>query len=98
MIGGISMEIKKGKSKFYIGESEDNFIAHITYKNGGKNVIIVDHTFVDPSLRGQSIAGKLLAKVVEMAREENLKIVPVCSYVVTKMSRTDEYKDVLLNP
>lgn len=90
------MEIKKGKGKFYIGESEDNFIAHITFKDGGNNVILIDHTFVDPSLRGQSIAGKLLAKVIEMAREENLKIVPVCSYAVNKMTRTDEYKDVLL--
>lgn len=89
------MEIKKGNNKFYIGESEANDIARITFKNGGNNIIIIDHTFVDPSLRGQSIAAKLLDKVVEMARTENLKIVPVCSYAVRKLTRNNEYEDVL---
>ncbi|QMS84582.1 GNAT family N-acetyltransferase [Candidatus Xianfuyuplasma coldseepsis] len=91
------MEIKRGKGKFYIGESEQDFIAHITFKNGGNNVIIVDHTFVDPSLRGQGIAAKLMKKVVDMAREENLKVVPVCSYAVTAFKRNKDYQDVLLN-
>jgi len=90
-------EIKKGNMRFYIGETEENDVARITWADGGENTIIVDHTFVDPSLRGQSIAGKLLAKVVEMARNENLKIVPTCSYAVAKLTRTDEYKDVLLD-
>jgi predicted GNAT family acetyltransferase len=90
-------DIKKGTNKFYIGESEESRIAHITWISGGKNIIVVNHTFVDPSLRGQNIAGSLLAKVIEMAREEDLKIVPTCSYVVAKMTRNDEYKDVLLN-
>ena len=91
------MEIKKGNNKFYIGETEEDMIARITWKNGGNNIIVIDHTIVDPSLRGQGVAGKLLQKVVEMAREENLKIVPVCSYAVVKLTRTDEYKDVLHN-
>lgn len=88
-------EIKKGNNRFYIGESEDKDIARITWVDGGDNIIVVNHTFVDPELRGQSIAGKLLAKVVEMARTEDLKIVPTCSYAVKKLTRTDEYKDVL---
>lgn len=92
------MEIKRGKGKFYIGEDEHNYIAHITFKNGGNNIIIIDHTFTDPSLRGQGIAGKLMQKVIEMAREENLKVVPVCSYAVVYFKRHKEAVDVLLNP
>jgi predicted GNAT family acetyltransferase len=90
-------EIKKGTNKFYLGESDTKNIAKITWVPGGQNIIVVNHTFVDPSLRGQNIAGQLLAEVVKMAREENLKIVPTCSYVIAKMTRTDEYKDILLN-
>ena len=90
------MEIKRGKGKFYIGESETEYIAQITFKNGGNNVIVIDHTFVDPSLRGQGVAGKLLEQVVEMARTEGLKCVPVCSYAVVAFKRHAEYQDVLL--
>lgn len=88
-------EIKRGSDRFYIGESIDNDIARITWTTEG-NVISVNHTFVAPELRGQSIAGKLLAEVVNMAREENLKVIPVCSYAVVKLTRNDEYKDILL--
>jgi predicted GNAT family acetyltransferase len=87
--------IKKGTNKFYVGESNDNFIAHITYVFKEDNVIAVDHTFVSPELRGKSIAAKLLAEVVNMARTEHLKVIPICSYAVAKLTRNDEYEDIL---
>lgn len=89
------MEIKKGNNRFFIGESETNDIARITWVNEKENVIAVDHTFVSPELRGQNIAGRLLKSVVDMARNENLKIRPVCSYAVVKLTRNDEYEDIL---
>ena len=88
-------EVKKGNNKFYVGESNDNFLAHITYVYEKENVIAIDHTFVSPELRGKSIAAKLLAEVVKMAREEDLKVIPVCSYAVAKLTRNDEYEDIL---
>lgn len=89
------MEIKEGNNKFYIGEDEKSVVAEITFKYKESNVIVIDHTFVSPELRGQSIAGKLLEKVVEKARNEDLKIIPVCSYAVAKMKRKEKYEDVL---
>ena len=87
--------IKKGNNKFYVGESNDNFLAHITYVFEKENVIAVDHTFVSPELRGKAIAAKLLTEVVKMAREEDLKVIPICSYAVAKLTRNDEYEDIL---
>ena len=87
--------VKKGTNKFYVGESNDNFLAHITYVYEQENVIAVDHTFVSPELRGKAIASKLLAEVVKMAREEDIKVIPICSYAVAKLTRNDEYKDIL---
>lgn len=89
------MEIKKGNNRFYIGETEEKDIARITWTKGSENLIVVTHTFVSPELRGQNIAGQLLQKVIDMARSENLKVKPVCSYVVAKMTRNDEYQDIL---
>jgi len=88
-------EIKLGTNCFYIGESEDKAIARITWTPQDNQHIIVDHTYTDDSLRGQGIAGRLMAAVVAYARENNLKIIPTCSYVVYKMDRNpDEYKDI----
>lgn len=88
------MEIKKGNNRFYIGESEKNDIARITFYYKEESVIAIDHTFVSPELRGQSIAGKLLDEVVNFAKENNLLIIPVCSYAVKVMSRPG-YEDIL---
>ena len=88
-------EIKKDKNKFYIGESSQNALAEITFVPDGESKIIVNHTYVSESLRGQGIALKLVEKVIEYARQENIKIIPLCSYVEKVMTRNEEYKDVL---
>lgn len=90
------MEVKKGLNKLYVGDTEESALAKITWNNGGNNVLVVNHTVVDPSLRGQGIAKLLLMALVEKARNENLKIVPACTFVVTKLTQTDEFKDILL--
>lgn len=88
-------EIKKDKDKFYIGENSANPIAEITFISTDDNKLIVNHTYVSDSLRGQGIAMKLVEKVIEYARVENKKIVPACSYVHKVMTNKDEYKDIL---
>lgn len=88
-------EILKGNNKYYIGEDENNPIAQITYKDKDANTIIADHTYVSDELRGQGIAGQLFDKLIEFAREENKKIVPLCSYVKVKMERSSEYDDLI---
>lgn len=88
-------EIKKGPNMFYIGESETKGVATIIWSEVEPNVISVDSTFVAVPLRGKGIAAKLLKKVLEMAREHQLKIIPNCSYVDKYMNRTDEFNDLL---
>lgn len=86
--------IVAGNNKFYIGEDENNPIAEITFKPADDQTIIADHTYVSDELRGQGIAGKLFDKLIGYARENNLKIVPECSYVQSKMEKTSDYDDV----
>jgi len=89
------VEIKHGNNVFYIGDNEENAIAEITYIYIDNVAINVNHTFVDPSLRGQGIAKKLLDKVVEFAKEKNLKIKPTCSYAVKVFPRYPEYDSLI---
>lgn len=89
------MEIKQGTNKFYVGESEDHFDAEITYHDSDGNVLVVDHTFVDPSLRGQGTARKLVDTVIDKARNEGKVIDPVCPYVKDVMDKDQSTHDVL---
>ncbi len=87
--------IKKDKNQFYIGENIEDALAKITFVPTGESKIIIDHTYVSNSLSGQGIGLQLVEKVVEYARQEFKKIVPICPYAKKVMTESDEYKDVL---
>jgi len=68
-------------------------VAELTYSLAGDRAL-VDHTYVDPGLRGGSIAPSLVEAAVRWARDGNRKIVPLCSYVRSVFARTRAYDDV----
>lgn len=53
------------------------------------------HTGVRPEYGGRGIAKLLVKCLIEEARKEGVKIVPICSYAQKMMLNNDEYKDVL---
>ena len=78
---------------FFI-EREGRRVAELTYRMNGETAV-VDHTWVDPNLRGGKLAPNLVQAVVDWAREANRKISPACSYVRMVMDRAPEtYRDV----
>jgi predicted GNAT family acetyltransferase len=89
------MQIKQGQNRFFIEDQSSKMLAEVTYVPNGSGRIIIDHTFVHPDLRGQGIAQKLIFEVVKLARENGLKITPLCSYAVMEFQRKSEYSDVL---
>ena len=56
---------------------------------------IITHTRVDPAYGGQGIARRLIEELIEAARSNGAKIVPVCSYAEKMMSGKAAYRDVL---
>ena len=90
------MNFEKGTNEFYKEDESGKRLAEVSYSPIGEDKVSLDHTFVDPSLRGGSIAEQLVDRVVEEMRTENKKIVPVCSYAVALFkSKPDKYKDIL---
>jgi predicted GNAT family acetyltransferase len=87
-------KIKTGVNAFYLGGDPQNPDAVITFIPDG-DIITVDHTRVDESLRGRGIALRLLNKTVAYARRENKKIIPECPWVKKVMTSDSAYDDVL---
>lgn len=88
------LEMKQDGNSFYLGEASDK-TAEIHFVPNGNNLIIVDHTFVSESLRGQKVGDALVKRIVEYAREEQLKILPLCPFAKSQFDRHSEYHDVL---
>lgn len=56
---------------------------------------VITHTEVDPAHGGQGIARRLVEVLIEAARHDRAKIVPVCSYAEKMMRGKEAYADVL---
>jgi predicted GNAT family acetyltransferase len=87
----------KNKDRFYMGESEDKALAEVTFKKHKDNIIILDHTYVNRSLRGKGMGKILVDRVVAYARENKLKIIPTCPFAKDIMEMSEAYRDVLLS-
>jgi uncharacterized protein len=83
----------KNKGEFYY-ELEGEKLGLMTYSYAGEDKIIIDHTDVDPSLKGQGIGYKLVEASVIYAREKNLKIMPLCPFANAVFNKRSEYNDV----
>ncbi|ALS01169.1 GNAT family acetyltransferase [Enterococcus silesiacus] len=89
------MEIKEEKNRFVLLNDDDQEIGEMTWSNAGDHMMIIDHTFVDPTYRGQKLAEKLVYNGVEKARREGKKIIPLCPFAKKEFDTKSEYSDVL---
>jgi predicted GNAT family acetyltransferase len=88
--------IKEQESKGFAIAREDNKRAGImTYSIPASDFIIIDHTEVEPEFNGKGVAKQLLYKIVEMAREKNIKILPLCPYANAMFKKLTDIQDVL---
>lgn len=89
----IQYQASKRGGVFFL-EQEGERVAEITYQWRDEQTIVADHTWVDGRLRGQGVAKKMLDALVTFAREKQLKIVPLCSYVDVMFRRDPSFSDV----
>ena len=69
--------------------------AEMTYSIAGDKTIIIEHTDVDASLRGTGAGKKLLVALVDWARAEQKKVIPLCPFAKSVFEKTPELQDVL---
>lgn len=83
--------------RIYMNDDTGKMIAEVTFTELDDNTILVDHTFVDDSLRGKGTAGKLMLEVIDYAKTHNKKIKASCSYAVKWFDKNkNEYKDIYI--
>lgn len=52
----------------------------MTYSRASEKLIIIDHTEVDPAFGGQGIGKKLVNATIDYARQNSIKIIPLCPF------------------
>ncbi len=68
--------------------------AYADYKieNG---ILHIKYVFAPTELRGTGAAGNLMQQVMEHARAQNYKVIPICGYAASWIQRKKEFNDIL---
>ena len=73
------MNYKIFENKIIYTENEE-VLGEIDFEKVGENLFNINHTFVDPKLRGKGIGKKLVELAKEEIEKRNGKVVASCSY------------------
>lgn len=89
------------KEKVIHEQENERFVIYLYDKeafveyNITEDVLNLYHTYTEPELRGKGLAAQVVRAAIEFAKENNLKVVPTCSYVQAFIKRNDEYKELV---
>lgn len=90
----IQHEFDSKRGSFFIEEGVRR-VAEMVYVMADSNKMIIEHTEVNESLKGQGVGLKLLRELVEFVRKEEIKVIPLCPFAKAMFQKNEELRDVL---
>ncbi len=88
-------QINETKNGYFRAVDNDIVAGRMTYTWAGTDKFIIDHTEVNPDFAGQSVGKKMVMEAVQYARENNLKILPLCPFAKSVFDKTKEIQNLL---
>ncbi len=67
----------------------------MVYVMAGPKKMIIEHTEVDEKLKGQGVGVRMLERLVDFVRMENIKVIPLCPFAKATFRKREDLQDVL---
>ena len=74
----------------------NNKKAYLAYRTNN-DVLELIETYTPPEYRGKGIAGLMIREAIKFAKENKLKIRPICSYAIYYFKKYQDLRDVLVD-
>lgn len=91
----MNLELQYDNHRYYANDQSGKMIAEITYPAISDQVVDINHTFVDSSLRGQGVADFLMHAAVSDIKAKGLKIKTSCPYAEKWFLKHLEFAELL---
>ncbi len=78
--------------RIYATDAAGRTVAEVTFPTRG-GVATINHTFVDPSLRGQGVASELVRLAADKIRADGHRVAASCTYAMAWLRRHPEYTE-----
>jgi predicted GNAT family acetyltransferase len=89
MTGQFSNNAARHRYEYAVGA--ETAFANYRVENG---VLYIDYVEAPVALRGTGAAGALMQQVMDKARQDGRKVVPICGYAASWIRRHPEYDDL----
>jgi uncharacterized protein len=89
-------QIESGTKGFFGAFDGETEAGRMSYTFAGETRMILDHTEVNDAYRGQNIGKRILMELVAYARENKIKIIPLCPFAKSVFNKVEEIRDVLV--
>lgn len=88
-------QIESGTKGFFGAFDGETEAGRMTYTFVGATKLIIDHTEVSDLYKGQNIGKRILMELVKYARENKIKVIPLCPFAKSVFNKVEEIRDVL---
>ncbi len=89
----ITQNTLSGGPRFEIKEKEET-LGEMVYRIEDNKTLVIEHTYLNPVLRGKNLGYSLLEEVVKFAHSAHLKVKSECTYASKLLERNKEiFKD-----
>jgi uncharacterized protein len=88
-------QIESGTKGFFGAFDGDKEAGRMSYTFVGATKLIIDHTEVSDLYKGQNIGKRILMELVKYARENKIKVIPLCPFAKSVFNKVEEIRDVL---
>jgi len=90
------MNWKYEDGRIYGTDEKGELMCETTFVRKENGELDIDHTYVNPILRGQGMAGKMMVVVAEYLRKKSLKASATCSSANIWLKRHEKlYPDII---
>jgi predicted GNAT family acetyltransferase len=88
------MEFERKGNWIFKRDDAGEVIAEVTFPKLRDGVVVINHTWVDGSLRGRGVAGELVEAAYEAIKADGLKAEVTCPYAVKWFNDRPEKNDI----
>ncbi|MDP3447026.1 MAG: GNAT family N-acetyltransferase [Eubacteriales bacterium] len=81
------MEFQITEGRVFSLNEQQEVLSEATYSLVRDGIVDINHTYVNPALRGQGIAGELMEALASELRKQGLKATASCSYANVWLER-----------
>lgn len=94
----ISTEETGSKGRYIARVAGVDAAGEMTFSRASPTLVIVDHTEIADALRGKGVGAALAQRVVQDARAQGFRIVPLCPFFRGQYERHPDWADVVQAP